>query len=176
MKNLNLSRCTLSVCVAAILLAACGGSHGPVGPPGANAVMPGVARTAPALGGAFSGGYSGTGTGTLCTYKSGGAFFFDGSGNSSFLGQGKESVLVQGRKLCSWSGGATLQSSRHPNQVIFIALSEGRGSIASPCTVTFTYTVHGGTGKFAHAKGSGTLTFQCSGSMYSDQWSGTISF
>ena len=77
----------------------------------------------------------------------------------------------------AWSGGAILQSSRHPKQLIFIALYEGRGIISSPCDyITFEYTVHGGTGKLAHAKGSGTLAFQCSGSAYSDQWSGTLSF
>jgi hypothetical protein len=40
------------------------------------------------------------------------------------------------------------------------------------------YTVDGGTGKFAKATGSGTVTFKChfnrGSGPYSDQWSGTL--
>jgi hypothetical protein len=174
MKNLNLSPCALSVFMAGILLAACGGSQGPVAPPGVNVVMQRVARTAPAVGGAFSGAYAGKTSGTVCS--SGGTFFFKGTGKSSFLGGSNESGVLHANRTCAWRGGATLQSARHPSQEIFIALYEDRENVENPCEIGFTYAIHGGTGKFAHAKGSGDLTFQCSGSRYSDQWSGTIRF
>jgi hypothetical protein len=171
-----LGRYAWSVAISAAVLAGCGGAQGAIGAPGANAVAPGGARTAPALGGAFSGAYAGTASATSCTYKPGGLFFFSGTGKSSFLGQSGESMILQPTRFCAWSGGATLQSSKHPNQEIFMSLYEGRGNLATPCIEPLAYTVHGGTGKYVHAKGTGTLTLQCSNSTYSDQWSGTISF
>jgi hypothetical protein len=168
MNSLNPSRGGITVCVAAALLAACGGGSQQ---PFASVPLT-VARTAltePAAGGSFKGSYLGTASGA-CHYPSGGTFNFNGNGNSSFLGRSSESGLLTANRNCAWSGGAILQSSRHPKQLIFIALYEGRGIISSPCDyITFEYTVHGGTGKLAHAKGSGTLAFQCSGSAYSDQ-------
>ena len=174
MNRLTLNREALSVFVAAISLAGCGGFQSSTGAHGPNVVAPG-SRTVSTSGSAFSGSYFGMTSSSGCGNSSG-PFFFRGSGESSFLGRSYESGLLQFDRECAWSGGATLQSSKHPNQEIFMALSEGRGSIPSPCDVTFTYTVHGGTGKFAKARGSGSLTFQCSGSAYSDQWSGTLSF
>ena len=176
MITLNVSRQVASLCVAAALLTGCGGSRGDNGAPGAGAAMPGVALATPALGGAFSGSYSGTTSGTACSGSTRGTFFFNGSGNSSFLDHSKESGLLQATRSCAWSGGAILQSSSHPKEEIFMELYEDRALEPSPCDVTFTYSVRGGTGKFASAKGSGSLTFQCSGKTYSDQWSGTLDY
>lgn len=174
MNRLTLNHEALSVFVAAISLAGCGGVQSSAGAPGPNTVAPG-SRTVPTSGSAFSGSYFGMVATSGCG-QSAGPFFFRGSGKSSFLGPSYESGILQANRVCAWRGGATLQSSKYPHKEIFMALSEGRGNIANPCDITFTYVAHGGTGKFTHAKGSGTLTFQCSGSAYSDQWSGTLSF
>jgi hypothetical protein len=45
------------------------------------------------------------------------------------------------------------------------------------CGGSNTYVVTGGTGRFAHATGSGTITTTCpgpSGHTYTDAWSGTL--
>lgn len=136
MSNLDLSLCRLSICATAMLLSACEGFHSSTGAPGLDTVAS-RSRTVPATASAFSGSYSGVTSSSGCGGSSG-PFFFRGPGKSSFLGRSYESGLLQANRVCAWSGGATLLNSRHPNQEIFMALSEGRGNMQSPCDAAFT--------------------------------------
>jgi hypothetical protein len=133
----------------------------------------------PGGGGAFSGGYSGTANFRPCVYQQyTGQFKFTGAGAVSFLGQSEESgnLVLSGRRgSCQgWFGHVVLRSLKHPR--VRIKMQVGGRAHPGPCPSTLSYTVTGGTGRFYHATGSGTVAFMCSGSAYSDQWSGTISF
>lgn len=101
-------------------------------------------------------------------------FKFHGTGNARFLNESKEQgVLKAGGSptgRCYWSGDATLSSSTNPDDSIFMQLSIENYA----CLYGGTFQVSGGTGKFVNATGSGTLTLQCSGNKYVDQWSGTL--
>jgi hypothetical protein len=180
-KRLNRSRYALSVCAVAILLAGCGGSFNT--PSTVTAAMPETARTSPASGGAFSGGYSGSFSFTICHgLKSKGVFRFSGTGLVSFLGPSRESGRLHSHQYarpydCTpWSGSVTLTSSKDPSNSISMSLKE-RIPTPNPCQ-PYPYKVTSGTGKFANATGSGTVELICRGmrGTYSDQWSGTISF
>ncbi len=68
-------------------------------------------------------------------------------------------------------------SKEDPANSITMALeSESAACVRGPATMTFT--IKGGTGKFAQATGSGTVVFRCFGfrGTYTDTWSGTIKF
>jgi hypothetical protein len=139
----------------------------------------------PANGGAFSGAYSGGYSLTLCVsgYRGHeGSFTFKGSGNASFLhGSTESGVMKRGKinqNLCvGWGGTATLSSSRNPQNQIVMDIFSHSATIDSPCGHVFYYSVTGGSGKFANASGSGTVSFTCSGSTsYTDRWSGTLNY
>ena len=68
---------------------------------------------------------------------------------------------------------ATLQSSRHRDNSITFATS---GAHSSPCGVLWVLGVKTGTGKFTHAVGYVDVTFNYTGSQYTDTWSGTVTF
>jgi hypothetical protein len=70
------------------------------------------------------------------------------------------------------NGTATLTSSVNPANSITVSLAPEYHSWCS----TGSYRVTGGTGSFAGATGSGTVTFACSmfPSTYTDQWKGTL--
>lgn len=178
MKNLNLSRYALSVYVAAILLAGCGGSSGTS--PQSNAIIPSarlqrLELTRPAHGGAFSATYSGTNhrSGSCLPGRAPLRIKFRGPGNASYLHRSRErgKITFEGgpQGMCgSFSGKATLTSSGNRLDSINMRLS-GYPSEGA------TYTVIGGTGKFANATGTGTVIFQyLSGYEYSYVWSGTL--
>lgn len=182
MSSLNLSRCALSVCAAVLLLTGCGGAQVPSTPVPPMVTNAGILRAVPALGGVFSGAYSGTWTYAPCFRgRHGSQISFSGAGNASFLRRSKESaVLGSGnRTSCGlgWDGSATLTSSKHPANAIYVKFPQ---QIKAMCQDAFSYTVNGGTGKFVKATGSGSVTFKCSfrhkSGPYSDQWSGTLSF
>jgi hypothetical protein len=167
--HLNLSRWTISVCVAAILFAGCGGSLNTPNP--VNAAMPGAVRATPGNGGAFSANYSGT----YKIVKSRGFGHYtikvDGSGTASFLGPSRESGKMDAHCSmgCSANGVVTLRSTRHPRAAI--SMQFAFGSLGPGCPqYAVQYTVSRGKGRFYGASGSGTVTFSCSGSnTYSDQ-------
>ncbi len=185
MNNLSLSRCALTVCATAALLAGCSQANSTL--PQSNPSTPSTRsrKLTPTTaqptggGGAFSGGYSGTAKFRPCVYqKYTGQFKFTGAGAVSFLGQSEESgnLVLSGRRgSCEgWSGHVVLRSSKHPR--VRIKMQVGGRAYPGRCPTTLSYTVTGGTGRFDHATGSGTVAFMCSGSAYSDQWSGTITF
>lgn len=189
MKSFNLSRCALGVCVAVTLLGGCGQTNSTLTQ--SNGGMPSIARgplrpelaQSPAGGGAFSGGYSGSSSRTQCeshgpTGQSG-LFIFSGKGKVSFLGRSKESgnlyrLWIGEHYGCApfWEGAVSLTSSKYPTNTISMHLVN---ESTNPCQ-PYSFTVTGGTGKFANANGSGTVTFTCGINTYADQWSGTLSF
>ncbi len=186
MKDSTLSRCALSVCVAAILLAGCSRTNGTLPPSSAGSPSFRLEQLSPKLaqsplgGGAFSGGYSGRyATVLYCSLHYHSKVTIKGSGKVSFLHQSTETgEFGAPANMCfgTWHGKVILRSSKHPRNSIKIEIS-GKDY---PCLKqTFSYTVTGGTGKFAKATGNGNVRFQCQGSgrgTYSDQWSGTLSF
>lgn len=185
MNHLNLSRCAVGVCVAAVSLGACG-SQGLIGAPGRNTTLVTAPITRAAGGGAFSGGYSGKHGFQRCIYVAGpkeGLFGYTGKGTVSFLGPSSESGQLVSENVSHqclpWSGTATLTSSKNSKNSILVQLSGG--SYSEPCGHSFLYTVTGGTGKFVGATGAGTVSFSCapghhrrSQSTYTDQWLGTL--
>ena len=183
MRNPISARCTLSICAAIAMLGGCNNAA-TVPTPGSDVATGGAAdlhrhkNEERMGGGAFNGGYSGTAKSRSCVFHGyDGQFKFTGAGAVSFLGQSEESGNLRWngpRATCSgWAGHVVLRSSKYPRVRIKMQVS---GRAYSSCPTTLSYTVTGGTGRFYHATGSGTVAFTCSGSAYSDQWSGTISF
>ncbi|MBV9720194.1 MAG: hypothetical protein JOZ77_12815 [Candidatus Eremiobacteraeota bacterium] len=130
-------------------------------------------------GGKFSAAYTGT-------YSKSGdcsaeAFFdYEGNGNAKFLHSSSEQLSL------TWYcfspnviGSATLTSVRHPGDSITAKVSST--DFKSPCYgFTMSFMVTGGTGRFQHASGSGTMVVKRLGRKciysYSDKWSGTLKF
>ena len=136
-------------------------------------------------GGAFSSNHSGSlNTNGGCSPPDGnGEFKFSGKGPGSFIGRNFESGSMVGDPYvgCHWSGSATMTSSAHPRSSITVALSQIGYQSGWPCVPRFgqmvKWSISSGTGKFASAKGNGTIKFTCKGySTYTDQWAGTITF
>ena len=100
---------------------------------------------------------------------------FNASGKASFLRHSTESGSLGSRDCVIFSGNSTLASARHSRDTIEVALS-GEIFVLHGCFSTKAqYTVTGGTGRFAHATGSGSFRFKC-GSTRSDTYTGTITF
>jgi hypothetical protein len=128
-------------------------------------------------GGRFRAAYSGTysqdgdcsGTRTF-TYK--------GNGNARFLHSSSEQFnLVWYCGMGDATGLATLTNVQVPRDTITASLSATNWK--GPCYgITMSFTVTGGTGRFRHASGSGTirLSSQCTSYSYSDKWRGTLNF
>lgn len=137
-------------------------------------------------GGAFSAGYAGSDTLLACHVPDGqGSFKFSGTGTGTFIHTSNEQGSMSGNVFegCGWTGSATLSSASHPRNSIIVNLSlarPGLGGFNTPCNThgkKITFSVSGGTGRFALATGSGTVMFTCnSNGSYTDRWSGTITF
>jgi hypothetical protein len=125
---------------------------------------------APLRGGSFSGAYAGR------FRHLGNEFSLQGSGKASFLGAGTEggSIAVDCGPNCYMSGSFTFTSTRHSANGVTVDFTEEYGQ--SFCGRTFDWRVKTGTGKFAKAFGSGSVTFNCSGDSYNDNWSGDLYF
>lgn len=177
MKNLSaLSRCALSICVAASLFAGCGGLQPPIGGLETNATTSQTSASRPASGGAFWGAYSGAYKQGFNKRRAFCFFKFQGIGHALFLGQGTE----KGHQTTSnapckgqWYGYAILTSAANQGDTITVRLQSGG---YSPCTNSPRGKVLRGTGKFAQATGFLYVTFTCSNGTYRDQWSGTLNF
>ena len=125
---------------------------------------------------AYSGSYSRSGD---CSATA--MFTYAGSGNARFLHSSSEQIKLTW--FCGSSnitGSATLTDVRRPRESITANVSST--DFKSPCygfTMSFAFT--GGTGRFRHAAGSGTialhqLSSKCLSYSYSDKWKGTLKF
>jgi hypothetical protein len=167
MKISDASRCARSVCVAALLLAGCGGSQ-VVEPSSTPQFI--ISAASRLSGGAFSASYSGKdgghscGTGCRVTH-------FRGSGTATFLRSSYERVRIRIVDGTS-TGRAILKSLRSKTDSITATLSPPVYLCGSNSK---SYVVTGGTGRFGHAMGSGTISTTClSGPGYTDTWTGTL--
>lgn len=167
--------------VAVVVLAACGGAQN-VSPnvgAGSNARL-GLTGISIDRGGklkaAYSGSYSKSGD---CSATA--MFTYKGNGTARFLHASDEEIRLTW--LCGSeevTGSATLTSSQVPKDSVTATVSST--DFRSPCyDFTLSYAVTGGTGKFRHASGSGTIAFHglstdCSAYSYSDKWRGTLKF
>jgi len=161
--------------LSAVALASCGGSQTPTATQLPTVTNAATARIEPAHGGAFTANYSGTyeygPCGTDCEESD-----FGGHGRASFLGKSTEGVTLTLYAGHDVTGPATLTSTRIPSNSVSFQLTGGQTLPCPGVGGTLSWTVTGGTGKFAQATGSGTMTFKCVPSGYSDEWSGTLSF
>lgn len=130
-------------------------------------------------GGAFTANYSGTTTGNGDSCNLGTKFSFSGAGAGSFIHRSTETGSLQYSRgfSCQFTGSVTLGSTLHPRNTVTV----GVGPLDTPpCQHIFfgwRYVVTSGTGRFAHAAGSGHIKFNCnSDGTYTDQWTGTLTF
>ena len=116
---------------------------------------------------------------TVCRTGKLGHFTFHGTGRAAYMQNSSEDGNLierpQGGR-CLWSGKARMTSSDHPENSIVFALSLKDGYQYFPCRTGAKFDIIGGTGEFRHARGSGTIFFDCDGSVYTDAWSGTVTF
>lgn len=180
MKNLFRLQRAFAV-VAVMVLAACGasqnvspnvgaGSNARLGPSGIRVDRGGRLK------GAYSGSYSKSGD---CSATA--MFTYKGNGTARFLhSSGEEIKLTWFCGSQDVTGSATLTSSQAPKDSVTASVSST--DFKSPCyDFTLSFAVTGGTGKFRHASGSGTivlhrLSTDCFSYSYSDKWRGTLKF
>jgi len=173
----------LAAVLATALLASCGGSPTPsFRPPGVSGNLH-TQSVLPLRGGAFKGGYSGTYTYTQCVVtKTNGLFQFGGTGSASFLHKSSEMgtmfAFSTGPHPCLWVGSAVLTSARHADDTIKVSLMPIVAKNTPPCSVySCPFSIKSGTGRFAHATGSGNFSIKIRGSnSYRDAWSGMLQF
>jgi len=135
-------------------------------------------------GGAFSATYAGNYRFNGCAPPDGfGRFEARGVGSASFVHASFEHVTIDGNVFnqCSWSGNATITNATHHLNTITMSIVGATlfGRHLPPCDSQKpeTWTVTGGTGRFANASGSGTVAFTCqTNGSYTDQWTGTLTF
>jgi hypothetical protein len=132
-----------------------------------------------AHGGEFNATSAGSDTFSDCTASANGHFKFLGDGRGSYLHVVTEIGKMKGERSgnhCVWSGNATLTSQRRPHDSVTFSLGLNGSRYHNPCNNALGYVVKRGTGRFTQASGYGTVTFTCTGSGYSDEWSGTLNF
>lgn len=171
MKSLDLSRYALSVCLAGTLFVGCGGPQAQSW----NAAFPlesSAKRNADmkgAAGGSFNASYAGKYRWHASFEHSSDKYF--GGGRGTFIGRSK----LRGSGSCGVGGlgdtAFTFRSKKNLADTFSIDVPEcliGDGSNA-------TYTVTGGTGKFANASGEGTVSLYLHPTRYHEYW-GTGNF
>lgn len=133
-------------------------------------------------GGGFVAQYDGHFTSLQCSAGSSGRFTFEGTGRAEYAQTSVEIGKLTAHSaagICQWNGEGRLASIRHPADSVLVTLSLNDGIGFGPCTDGVHYAVKRGTGRFAHASGSGTLLFVCIGAGHGtliDSWSGTLAF
>jgi hypothetical protein len=168
---------TLLVGLAVAVLGGCSsGAGSQVAPLG-----PMLQSAAPAAGGSFSASYSGTySLSFICGQNPQGYFKVSGTGSASFLHRSTEAGSMYVKDRCGyWLGTGTLTSSHNPRNTITVWLRSVAIGSESPCYNPrgVQFSVTGGTGKFAHATGSGTVRFVCNNNgTYTDHWTGTVMY
>lgn len=159
------------------LVVGCGGSSSPVSQPLGLNRMSQLQSVSPAAGGSFSASYSGKYTlrGNNKPFE----YTFQGIGKGSFINKSTEAGEIFyycGLHGCFIQSGshATLTSRRNDANTINITFPFDK---IFSCGTRVAWYVTGGTGMFAHATGSGTVTFTChTGRTYTDTWKGTLYF
>lgn len=136
-------------------------------------------KASPKSGGSFTASYSGAYSNNDCRSSKRSRFEFHGNGTASFLGSGTEQgkirlVLFHG--FCQGVSGTSTFANTSGDSVT--AAFTTHYSPACGSDVPVDYRVTGGTGKFAHATGSGQVTFTCFGPRhdYVDSSKGTLYF
>ncbi|MBV8068029.1 MAG: hypothetical protein JO113_08620 [Candidatus Eremiobacteraeota bacterium] len=167
MKILAVSRYTPYVCVAAMMLAGCGGPEAQ----GWNAPLQSSAKLSsesfkPAAGGSFTASYTGTYK-KSCKINCG--IVFRGTGSGTFIHRSRlNGGFSPGISGC---GGFTFKSMKHPADTFNVA--------TAPCRFPGVghYKVQGGTGEFASASGRGKYSIQKhSNHTFTASWMGTLNF
>jgi hypothetical protein len=134
-------------------------------------VIHGVAPSV-AAGGSFSASYSGTFSSRSCGFKCT-TTTYSGKGRASFLLKSDESLTLTTHCVippCGVVGTATLVSRLHTGNSITMSVQASPGLCCR-------WSVVSGTGKFAHATGSGQWAVSYGGgNAYTDQWAGTLQF
>ena len=106
---------------------------------------------------------------------------YKGSGRAKFLRSSSELIsLTWNCGTGGVTGSATLTSTKHPGDSIAASLSATH--VTNACSMQpLSFTITGGSGRFRHATGKGTLSFiegssYCFYYDYADKWRGTVSF
>jgi hypothetical protein len=141
------------------------------------AKQPESAFSIPQNGGKFSASYAGN---ARCCRRH--VLRFSGSGKATFLLASTEQGKINGscsQDSCTWTGSATLTSQHIPSDSVAMSLSFKWPP--DPCigNPVVDWIVTGGSGKFQHATGSGSLTFKCEFNgvgPYTDGWTGTLNY
>ncbi|MBV8149790.1 MAG: hypothetical protein JO092_11900 [Candidatus Eremiobacteraeota bacterium] len=181
-KHLFLYAYLLSFCMAGTFFAGCGGPQAQspnVSPPLQSSAKQSPESLKRAAGGSFAASYAGSASQQQCHKVFYEVFIctqsFAGKGSGSFIHRSSISgsyTCEEGRYGSGGSAQFTFVSKKHPEDS-FNATMSTKGKF---CLLGATYTVSGGTGKFANASGSLTALFLIKGSTFTASWKGTLNF
>jgi hypothetical protein len=170
-------RSALGFALAATLFAACAGVQNVTSAPLTAARTAGTESSQRRLKGDYSGAYRFTG----CQGVRSGRFEVHGTGKllpflHSSIESGTLTQSVAASGCWHWFGTITLKSSTDRKNQILMAVRGGREQ--SLCGNNTSFTVTGGSGRYAEATGGGIVVFSCNSrykGKYSNRWSGTLS-
>lgn len=171
----------LAALTALFVLSGCTGIPSVPTHPVAQSLTQSEMTAGPASAIAFTSIGSGSFTVSNCYGAQGRAVFLSGLGRGTLFHLHSESGTLSADQCnpggeASWAGLIHFVVEAHPQNSISMSLKfDGTG----PCDPVFgpkiLFTVSGGTGRFAHAVGSGRVYFRCvGGGRYTDVWSGQI--
>jgi hypothetical protein len=165
------ARMVIAAILASLAAGCSGGSSSLPARSGSSAAVE-AQSVLPQRGGAFNASFNGTYT------RFGSEYRFRGGGTASFPHVAAESGYedLHCAPNCYPEGSDTITSDKNRANSIEVSLS---GAYRGHFCGTLNWTVSRGTGKFANATGSGTMSSTCGGSVrgtYTNTWSGTINF